>query len=85
MYEWTFLPFLYSCVIEARCLKSIKIEVSFVSIPGKKSLLKAGTNRFIQFSTLFVITLNRVMPDGRNIVGVLHMKILAYWYVETHW
>ena len=62
---YNFLLLLYSCVIEALCLKTIKIEFSFVPIPDRKNLLKAGMNALIQYSTLLVMTLSS------SIVGTL--------------
>ena len=34
-------------------------------------------NKLIQFSYIFVITLTMLMSTGRNIVGFLHIKMLA--------
>ena len=51
-----FLHLLYPCVIEAICLKTIKIELSFAPIPDRKGFLEVDMNAFIQYSTLLVMT-----------------------------
>lgn len=53
-----------------------KNNLIFVSIPA---YLIFGLDMLQQRSTLFMITLNRFIPAGRNIVSLLHIKMLKYF------
>ena len=57
------LPFLYPYMIEALRLKTVEIRVSFIPIQARKKWLNVVIDKLIPFSVLFVITLNRSIPD----------------------